>query len=277
MQFDCRIAGEQGSEMIIFLHGFPETSHMWLKLMKELETKGFFCVAPNLRGYSKGACPSGKDQYSIDKLSSDVMEISRYFQKPKFHLIGHDWGAAIGWKIVHDYPNKILSWTGISVPHLQAFGEALVKDKQQRKMSEYVRAFQWPNLPEHNIRKNDFNLFRKLWKNSNSEQIEDYLSVFKNKRQLTAALNYYRGNYKLLKMAAKEQILGKIDVSTLFIWGNQDLAIGAVSVREGHQYIRADYEFIELNSGHWLIQTNYQELRDGILKHINRNKIKTKI
>jgi pimeloyl-ACP methyl ester carboxylesterase len=205
----------------------------------------------------------------------DVLNISRFLDKPKFHLVGHDWGAAIGWKLVHDHPNAILSWTGISVPHLQAFGKAITVDREQRKMSQYVKNFQLPILPEMQIRKDNFRLFRKLWKNSDSDEIDDYLEVFRNPKQLTASLNYYRSNYHWLKKATDEQILGDIYVPTLFIWGKKDVAIGAYSVSESHQYMKNDYEYVELDSGHWLIQTKYQELEKAITKHIERNKTGT--
>jgi len=270
--FDCRTDGIKENELVILLHGFPETSYMWKKLMSSFSENGFYCIAPNLRGYSKGACPKGKKHYSLDKLAKDVLDISEFLNKPKFHLVGHDWGAAIGWKVVHDYKDRILSWTGISVPHLQAFGKAIVADQEQSKMSQYIKNFQLPYLPEIQIRKNDFRLFKKLWKNSDSNEIDDYLEVFGNPKQLTASLNYYRSNYKLLKKASKNQILGDIHVPTLFIWGNKDIAIGSYSVSESHQYMKSDYEFIELKSGHWLIQTNYPELKDAITKHIIKNK-----
>ncbi|MEP0265686.1 alpha/beta hydrolase [Dokdonia sp.] len=270
--FDCRTDGDKEDELVIFLHGWPETSYMWKKLMSTFSENGFYCVAPNLRGYSKDACPKGKKHYSISKLAKDVIGISKFLNKSKFHLVGHDWGSVIGWKVVHDYSDSILSWTGISVPHLQAFGKAIVVDKEQSKMSQYIKKFQLPYLPERLIRKNDFKTLKWLWKNSEPTEIDDYLSVFKNPKQLTASINYYRSNYKLLKKAAKDQILGDIHVPTLFIWGNKDIAIGSYSVNESHQYMKNEYEFIELDAGHWLIQTNYNELKEAITKHVNRNK-----
>ena len=189
--FDCRTDGDKENELVIFLHGWPETSYMWKKLMSSFSEKGFYCVAPNLRGYSKEACPNGKKHYSLNKLAKDVLDISKFLNKPKFHLVGHDWGAVIGRKLVHD----------------------------KRKMSQYVRAFQWPYLPEIKIRKNDFALFKKLWRNSALDEIEAYLKVFRNKKQLTASLNYYRSNYKLLKKAGNDKILGEINVCQRFVFG----------------------------------------------------------
>jgi len=111
-------------------------------------------------------------------------------------------------------------------------------------------------------------LFRKLWKHSSKAEIEDYLSVFRDKKKLTAALNYYRSNYKLLKKATKRQILGEINVATLFIWGEKDMAIGAVAVENGHKFMKNDYVFLKLDAGHWLIQTKYQEIKPALSEHL---------
>jgi len=89
--FDCRTNGNKENELVIFLHGWPETSYMWKKLMSSFSENGFYCVAPNLRGYSKGACPRGKNHYGLGKLTKDILDISKYLNKPKFHLVGHDW------------------------------------------------------------------------------------------------------------------------------------------------------------------------------------------
>jgi len=273
--FDCRVAGDKSDALVIFLHGFPETAFMWKNLISDISKHGFFCIAPNLRGYSNKACPSGKKNYTLDKLASDVMGIAKAMGRDKFHLVGHDWGAGIGWKVVHDYPNSILSWTGISVPHLQAFGEAIIKDSKQNRMSQYIKSFQWPILPEKMIRKNDFELFKKLWKHSSNAEIEDYLSVFRNRKKLTASLNYYRSNYKLLKKAAERQILGDIQVATLFIWGEKDMAIGSVAVENGHKFMKNDYVFLKLDAGHWLIQTKYPEIKSALSEHLLKYKDQT--
>lgn len=269
-QFNSLVSGDQAHKPVFFLHGFPETSYMWRGLMADITKEGFFCVAPDLRGLSPGARPKGSRNYSVDELIHDVSAIAESLGIEKFHLVGHDWGAAIGWKLVHDFPERVLSWTAISVPHLQAFGEAIVNDPQQRKMSAYIRAFQIPWLPELNLRKKDFALFRKLWKHSTADEVEAYLKVFRQKGALTAALNYYRGNYRLLKQAAREQVMGQISTPTLFIYGNKDIAIGASAVANGHQYLKGPYEYLELDDGHWLVQTSYEDIQTAILRQLQK-------
>ena len=271
--FDCRVAGKNTDELVLLLHGFPESSHMWISLMEDLSKQGYYCIAPNMRGYSEGARPKGKKHYAIDFLVDDVMQIAKSEGKEKFHLIGHDWGAGIGWKLIYDHPKSILSWTGMSVPHLLAFGDAIKNDEEQKKMSGYIRSFQWPAFPEMLIRRKDFKLFRGLWAGSSKEEVEDYLSVFKDKKGLTAALNYYRSNYKLLlKETEGNEILGDIETPTLFIWGKYDEAIGKTSVENSHKFMKGYYEYLELNTGHWLIQSQYEAVEKAVSKHLAKFK-----
>lgn len=268
LEFDCRYAGNETDELVIFLHGFPETSFMWKKLLPEIAALGFYCIAPNMRGYSPNACPKGRKNYTIPKLSKDILDIAEACGSTQFHLVGHDWGAALGWNIAYQNKDKILSWSALSVPHTQAFMEALKGNRDQRKKSRYIQMFQLPLIPEIAIRKKDFDIFRKLWQHSSDEEVQDYLSVFRRKESLTAALHYYRAN---IGMLVKTEI-GDIEVPTLFIWGKNDEAIGAFSVEKGHQYIKGDYTFLESDGGHWLIQTKYDEVKTAIIEQLTKYK-----
>ena len=67
--FNCRVGGiENGGDPVVLLHGFPETSRMWSDFIKVLENEGYRIIAPDQRGYSKGARPSKVSDYTIDKL-----------------------------------------------------------------------------------------------------------------------------------------------------------------------------------------------------------------
>lgn len=268
LEFDCRVSGNEENELVLFLHGFPETSFMWRKLMDKLSSLGFYCIAPDMRGYSENACPKGKKNYTIKKLGKDILNLADSVNATKFHLIGHDWGAALGWYTVYNHNNRILSWSGLSVPHNRAFSKAILLDKDQQKMSSYIKWFLVPLIPERMIRKNDFQKFRKLWKHSSPEEVENYLSVFRRKKSLTAALNYYRANIG----RGKNERIGDIVTPTLFIWGKNDFAIGSFAAESSHKYMKGPYTFLALDGGHWLIQTNYLEVETAIVKHISKYK-----
>ena len=267
LTFTCRVSGmDNDGDGVILLHGFPETSRMWYDLIPVLASEGFKVVAPDQRGYSQGARPPKISDYSIDKLSQDVIDIADAFQFEKFHLIGHDWGSAVGWDVVAIHSDRIISWTALSVPHLDAFLEAISTDKEQQRKSQYIKFFKKPILPELYFKIFGYKYLKDIWRKSSQGEIEKYLEVFKQKGALKASLNWYRANMK-----NDDKSIGDIAAPTLIIYGLKDMAIGEKSVDESEIYLKGDYKIEKLESGHWLIQESFDSVSNSILHHLNSN------
>ena len=83
--FDVRTSGDEG-EVVVLLHGFPETSHMWIPLLEHLGANGYRAIAPDLRGYSRGARPEGAENYSYPAMADDVLGIAEALGRERFHL-----------------------------------------------------------------------------------------------------------------------------------------------------------------------------------------------
>ncbi len=232
--------------------------------MEKLSSQGYFCVATDMRGYSENTCPKGVKNYTIKKLYDDILNIADTLNLGQFHLIAHDWGAGIGWNVVCNYPDRIKSWTALSIPHTKAFAKAIKHDNEQKRMSRYIGWFLIPILPEMMLRKNNFKTLRKLWKNSTADELKNYLSVFGRRKSLTGAINYYRANFR----GKKRLFIGNINTPTLFIWGKKDFAIGAKAAEFNHKYMKGAYTYLPLEGGHWLIQTNYLEVETAIIEHL---------
>jgi pimeloyl-ACP methyl ester carboxylesterase len=265
MTFDCRVAGDRG-EPVVLLHGFPETSRMWEPLMEKLALAGYRCVAPDQRGYSPGARPEGADNYRLDALASDVIALADAAGFGRFHLVGHDWGAGCGWAVVSAYAGRIASWTALSVPHMEAFANAILHNPEQQQRSTYMAFFQQEGVAESTLSANDFAVLRNIWTESTPDEIEAYLSVLRQSGALTGALNWYRGIGA--NREGERQPGGDVSTPTLFIWGNQDQAIGREAAEGGHRYMKGSFKFVELDAGHWLIQQCFERVSTEILEHI---------
>ncbi len=238
---------------------------MWQRLMSDLSAQGYYCVAPNMRGYSAAARPKSLFEYGADKLIQDVIDIATYFTSEKFHLIGHDWGAAIGWQTVGKFPELFHSWTALSVPHPNALGKAIKSDKVQRKKSQYIFFFCLKWIPEwYLLRKNCRNL-KKIWKSATALEVSEYLKILGDKEGLRAALNYYRANFGRNRPRLPKHI---ITTRTLYIWGIYDVAIGSIAANYCKRYTSGPFIFLELNAGHWLIQTQYEKIYKAIINHL---------
>ena len=56
----CRTAGTPGRPVLMFLHGFPEAAFVWDGLLAHFaraDNGGWYCVAPNLRGFERSSAP----------------------------------------------------------------------------------------------------------------------------------------------------------------------------------------------------------------------------
>ena len=73
-EYTYRAAGlDNDGPLVILLHGFPESSFIWIPLLEKLAAKGYKAFAPNQRGYSDGARPEGIEPYSVGHLADDVI------------------------------------------------------------------------------------------------------------------------------------------------------------------------------------------------------------
>lgn len=272
LTFYCRPIGDlKAKETVIFLHGWPESSQMWEALMQKLYLKGFSGLAIDQRGFSPKARPENVKAYKIDYLIEDVIALADAAGIQKFHLVGHDWGSAIGWGLIARFPERIKSFVAMSVPHLLAFGDALKNDPQQYKASSYMRLFQWPWIPEWRLSFRNYKLLHeKCWMHSKTEQLRDYMRVLGNRPALRASLNYYRANYKDLIKGRSELALENLSTPTLLIWGNKDEAVLRIGVENTAQYMTGPYKLLELDAGHWLIQEAEEEVTTAVIEHLKK-------
>ena len=262
LTFTCRVSGlENTGETVILLHGFPSTSHMWHELINFLSNENYRVIAPNQRGYSQGARPSEISEYRIDNLVEDVLDIADAMNIDKFHLVGHDWGSAVGWVVTATNKDRILTWTALSVPHLDAFGDAIVNDETQENKSSYIDFFRMRFLPELYFKFLNYRNLKNIWSSSSDLQIKKYMNVFGQRKAITGALNWYRA-------IEFDRKIGDIYVPTLMIYGLNDAAIAEKGVDETEKYIKAPYTLKKLNVSHWIMQESFEEVSVFILDHL---------
>jgi pimeloyl-ACP methyl ester carboxylesterase len=271
-EFRARVAGFQDradKPAVVLLHGFPVTSAMWEPLIEPLVNAGYRVLAFDQRGYSPGARPTDYESYRIDILSDDVLAVADAAGLDSFHLAGHDWGAIAGWVTVMRRPQRILSWTALSIAHPAAFGEAMQNDPDQRARSSYFLLFSMPWLPQTLFSFNGFSMLKAVYGPMSDSQREEYLRVFAEPGALSAAFNWYRAAMR----GANDNDGQRNDVATptLFIWGINDQAAGRVAVEAQEKYMQGPYRKIELDTGHWVMETHGEEITAAMLKHLAAN------
>jgi pimeloyl-ACP methyl ester carboxylesterase len=267
MTFRAREHGE--GVPVLLLHGFPETSRMWVPLMERLADEGFHCLAPDQRGYSPGARPADATEYTYDLFAADVFGLMDAMGWKRAHLIGHDWGAAAGWAAVDAEPGRAMSWVPMAVPHIQAFGSAIRENTDQQERSRYILFFQQVGTAEDALSANDYQALRDLYKDTHPpEEIEEYIAVLSEEGALTAALNWYRGTLGIQPERGLNRDWKTVATPTLHIWGRNDMAIGRDATMACRQYMTGPYGLLELDCGHWIVQEAFEEIAGPIVTHL---------
>ena len=267
LEFDALTAGPDGGELVLLLHGFPQFADSWAGLMGTLAASGFRAVAVSQRGYSGGARPEANEAYTLDKLVTDVVGFADALGVERFHLAGHDWGGAVAWAVGVQHPDRLRSLTVLSTPHLDAFAMALANTADQKLKSAYIALFRAPgHLAEKTLLAFDAKVLRGMYQGKvPAEQVERNVQRLQEQGALTAALNWYRAN-------TFEAGLGKVKVPTLYLWSDEDIALGEAAALATGSYVEGPYRFVRLTRvSHWMVDEAPEHVSGPMLEHLRAN------
>lgn len=264
LEFRVRIAGPPDApQKMLLLHGFPESSIKWQDLMSILADVGIRVAAFDQRGYSPGARPKNAEGYDSELLVDDVIAVADALGFQRFHLLGHDWGAVVGWLSVFRHPERIRSWTALAIPHPQPFFGDILNGGEQASRSGYFDFFKKPILPELIAQ---YRLSTSLQHLSENRRAE-YSAILSEPGAFTAALNWYRA-MDIPLLVQKVKAFPKIEVPTLFIGGTQDVVVAQSTVEAQRELMAGPFQSHMLNTGHGIIEEEFGEVTELILEHI---------
>ncbi|CAL5194772.1 unnamed protein product [Lathyrus oleraceus] len=294
---------EKGKEgpVVLFLHGFPELWYSWRHQIAALGSLGYRAVAPDLRGYGDTEAPASVSSYTIFHLVGDVIALIDLLGADQVFLVGHDWGAIIGWYVCLFRPERIKAYVSLSVPHLPRNPKIKPVDGMRALFGDdyYICRFQEPGKAEAEFARVSPDLvIKNMLTNRNSgppilpkegmvvanpeassakplpswlsqEDINYYASKFE-KSGFTGGLNYYRNlnlNWELTAAWTGAQI--KVPVK--FITGDLDLVYVSMGTKQyiesgGFKKYVPNLEEVVIQEG--VAHYNNQEAAEDVSNHI---------
>jgi pimeloyl-ACP methyl ester carboxylesterase len=93
-----------GKRPLVLIHGFGDTSHMWVPLFDEFG-KDFTVIAPDMRGLGDSSRPA--TGYDKKTLAVDIHELVKSLGYQKINLVGHDIGLMVAYAYAAQYPNEV--------------------------------------------------------------------------------------------------------------------------------------------------------------------------
>jgi pimeloyl-ACP methyl ester carboxylesterase len=245
LDFHVRVAGD--GPPLVLLHGFPDTGEVWRHQIAPLAAIGRTVIAPDLRGCGETDMAGEVRRYKLDRLVQDVLDIVEAVAPhvPTFDLVGHDWGAALGWRLCASHTERVRRFAALSVGHSEAYRHAGV---EQKRKGWYLFLFVMPRIAEAFLRARDF---RALTVNAPTpEDAERWRRDLSRPGRLTAGLDWYRAN---LTREAVRFRLPAVRVPTMGVYSTGDVALAEDQMANSEAYVEAPWRYERLEGiGHWL-------------------------
>jgi len=255
---DVRDEGPAAGAPVVLLHGFPQDAGCWDAVVPLLHEAGLSTLAPDQRGYSPGARPAGRRHYRMSQLVGDVVALLDDRGLTRAHVVGHDWGGAVGWALAARFPARTSSLTVLSTPHPRALAAAL--PGEQALASWYIGAFQLPVLPEVVLSRTLPGLLRRS--GLPGPVAGRYARRMAEPGALRAALDWYRG------VPLSPLAVGEVDVPTTYLWGSRDPALRRRAAELTERFVRAPYRLEVLDAGHWLPETRPEQVAAAVVDRV---------
>ncbi|MEY2419600.1 MAG: hypothetical protein QOG90_2280 [Actinomycetota bacterium] len=264
LTFDVDDAGPSDGELIVLLHGFPESKASWREVTPLLTARGYRVVAPNQRGYSPGARPSRRRDYTLDKLARDVLALADAAGAERFHVVGHDWGGGVAWQLAASHADRLRTATSLATPHPRAMVKSMLRG--QIFKSWYMLMFQLPVVPELGMKNTRFT--RQLVASGLPEEyVDEYARLMAEPGAARGALNWYRA----VPLSPPSGI-GDVTIPTMYVYGTDDFALGRRAADATRDHVTGPYRY-EVMEGvsHWIPEEIPETVAQLILDFVATN------
>lgn len=228
----------------MLLHGFPDSAVLWRHQIPVLVEADYRVIAPDQRGFGDSDAPTGKMHYTLDCLVADLLGIIDQLGIEKVSVVGHDWGAVMGWYLAMRYPERVQCFMALSVGHPAAYIRAGL---EQVARAWYAVVFLFPGLAERLLPARNWFILRARMQDN--PEIEHWIADLPRTGRLTAGLNWYRANaFGMLK-----QDFQAVKIPTLGVWSTDDFYVSEKQMLGSAAYVDADWRYERIpGAGHWI-------------------------
>jgi pimeloyl-ACP methyl ester carboxylesterase len=260
---EVAVAGGTSDPAVLLLHGWPDTHALWRHQVGALVEAGYRTIAPDLRGFGDSDKPEAVDAYGLLELAADITGLLDHFDIDRGHVVGHDWGAALGWALAAFLPDRIASLAALSVGHPTAFRNA---GFAQREKSWYMLLFQFAGVAEQWLSNDGFANFRQWTGHPDADEVVRRLS---DPAALRASLAIYRANLAPEWLVTPALEFPPVQCPTLGVWSTGDAALTELQMVDSATYVTGPWRYEQIDrTGHWIPLDAPARLNPLLLDHL---------
>ena len=117
-----REAGPKNGPVILLLHGFPSSSHMYRNLIPQLSGR-YRVIAPDYPGFGHSGMPArDRFTYTFDNLAAVIDKFTVAVGARRYALYLQDYGAPVGFRIATAHPERV---TALVIQNGNAYQEGI--------------------------------------------------------------------------------------------------------------------------------------------------------
>ncbi len=117
-----REAGPPSAPVVLLLHGFPTSSHMFRNLIPALSDR-YHVIAPDYPGFGQSDMPDRANfTYTFDRFGELVGGLVDQLGVARYAMYVMDYGAPVGWRLALKHPERV---TALIVQNGNAYKEGL--------------------------------------------------------------------------------------------------------------------------------------------------------
>ncbi len=264
LRLHALVAGPLDGDLVVLLHGFPDFAYSWREVLPLLATD-HRVHAVDLRGYGSSDAPQGGyDLFTvagdIDAYVAAVLQAEGRPADAPVHLVGHDWGAAVGWVGVSANPERWTSFTAIDIPHGRTWIDYYTTTPAQRRASSYIGRLlgpggaRWIGAMDVDERAGIYraNLVRP--EGFTEQDAARYHDAFGSPERLKPPIRYFQDIvFRRAALARVMRDAPAVQVPTLVLWGELDMYVLAPMAELSCEHVAAPCTAeVWPDVGHWL-------------------------
>ena len=266
-----REAGPKDAPVMLLLHGFPTSSHMFRNLVPELADR-YHVIAPDYPGYGQSDMPDRSTfAYTFDRYGELVDGLLGQLGVKRFAMYVMDYGAPVGWRLALKHPERV---SALIVQNGNAYDEGL------KEFWDPIKAY-WADHSErhrealYKLVAPETTIFQYTDGVSDLTRIAPenwvYDQVFLDRpgnRDIQMDLFYdYRTNVPLYPKV--QAYFREHQPPTLIVWGKNDKIFPADGAYPYKRDLR-DLEFHLIDTGHFALEDKADEMVPLIREFLDR-------
>jgi pimeloyl-ACP methyl ester carboxylesterase len=103
---------------LVFVHGWPALAFSWRPQLEHFAAMGYRCIAPDMRGYGGSSAPPRHEDYALEQIVGDMVELLAELGAGPAIWAGHDWGSPVVWELARQHPELCRGVVSMCVPYM---------------------------------------------------------------------------------------------------------------------------------------------------------------